>query len=118
MLGNLPDVVDCDLCKHERFGAGPQAATESDDEHNHVAVKVGRVHAQCLADDWNVGQRRVDDAITQPRIALQYEPQNGREHQQQRKDREEPVVGEQRGMATGAMPPESVDAIEHKIEGP
>ena len=81
MVGDLPNVVDCGLRKHKRFCAGPQASTESDYEHHHVAVKIGRVHAQCLADDWDVGQRRVDDAIAQPRIALQYETQNGGEHQ-------------------------------------
>ena len=76
MLGDLPDVVDCYLRKHKRLGAGPQAATDSDDEHCHVAVKVVRVHAQCLADDWNVGECRVDNAIAQPRVALQRESQD------------------------------------------
>ena len=49
---------------------------------------------QLAADQQELPQRRIDDRAAQVRIAAQEKAEHRRCHQQEREDREEPVIGQ------------------------
>jgi len=61
--------------------------------------------ADLVADDRELGHRRVDDPPAQVGVALEHEPEHGHGYQQQREQRQEPVIGEQRRPVAGLVLP-------------
>src|SRR5215218_3039983 len=60
------------------------------------------------------GRRRADDPVGQVGAVLEDEPDDRHQHQQQREQREEPVVGEQGGVAAGLVVAVLLDHGERK----
>ena len=58
------------------------------------------------------------DSVLPVGMALQHEPEHGGEHKQQRKDREDRVVGDERGKVAGLVLAELLDHRERKRQPP
>src|SRR4029079_7393586 len=59
-------------------------------------ASVQRTAAELRADHRELAERGIDDPPLQGGMALQDAPEHGREHEQQRKDGEEAVIGDRR----------------------
>jgi hypothetical protein len=62
-----------------------------------------------VADHRELGHRRVDDPLAEVAAPVEHEPDHGHGHQQQREQREEPVVGQQRGPLAALVLPVLLD---------
>ena len=86
------------------------------DEQPHAAPGEGvrRVLSDLLTEHGELLQRRADDAVRDVLVAD--EPQDRREDQQQREQREKPVVGEQRGELRASVVTEFLDDAEEEAD--
>jgi hypothetical protein len=67
------------------------------------------VPAQLAADHRELSERRVDQLRPQVRIAVQREAEDRHEQQEQGEQRQEPVVGDQRGQVRALVVAELVE---------
>jgi hypothetical protein len=83
-----------------RSGRGSQAAVERaqhpDRQSDAAALEGVHVLAQLAANDRELGERRVDQFRLQVGMPLEYEAEDRHQQEQQREQRQEPVVGDQR----------------------
>lgn len=126
---NAPEVVHRVLGSEKDSHAGPERGGEAEPEGEHASVQ--RASAELRADDGELAKRGVDDLLFDVRVTLEDEAEHRREHEEQREDREEAVVGDRGGevgslivgvllqhrerKAEGAMP--LLEAIERAVSG-
>ncbi len=92
-----PDAVECALRRAGDAKPAQQRRHEPDRQGGGVAGE--RVDLDLIADHRKLTQHGVLDGPLRAGIALQHEPEDRRQHQQQRKQREERVIGDQRREA-------------------
>ena len=97
--GHVPDRLERAAERDGHPEARPQRAGEPDDERHRTAGQRLDLVLELRADDRDPGERRVEHVLLERRVVLQHEPERGDEHQQQREQREERVVGDQRREA-------------------
>ncbi len=68
-----------------------------------------RVQLELIADDRKLPERAVEDPLLLAGVALQDEAEDRHEHEQQREQRDEAVVGDQRGELSGLVVAELLD---------
>ncbi len=76
--------------------AAQQRGHEPDRQRRRVAAQL--MYLDLLADDRELAEDRVLDLVSQPRVALEHEAEDRGQDEQERKQREEGVVGDQRGQ--------------------
>ena len=103
-----------------RRPGGAETAVEraEDPDRQSDAAALERVHvlAQLAADDRELGERRVDQPVLEAGIPLQHEAEDGHEQEQQREQRQEPVVGDQRRQVGALVVAELVDHREGEAQ--
>ena len=82
---------------------GPHRADDADGERDAAALQRRHVLAELLADHGNLRDGGVQHVLLEVRIALEQEAQDRGERQQQREDREEGPVGDERRQARRAV---------------
>ena len=92
---DAPQVVHRILRGEEDAHPGPQRGDDSDSQGE--AVSLERVRLDSRADHRQLGERRADDPVLQIGTAVQREAEDRHEDEQQREEREEPVVRDRRG---------------------
>lgn len=103
-----------------RSARGSQAAVKraQDPDRQPDTAALERVHvlAQLAADDRELGERRVDQPRLQVGIPLEHEAEDGHQQEQQREQRQEPVVGDQRRQVGTLVVAELVGHGERKAQ--
>ena len=75
----------------------PDQTDDPDDEAEPAAAHRVHVPFQLRADDRKVGERGVEQVVTQRRVVVEEEAEDRDEHEQEREDRQEAVIGDQGG---------------------
>ncbi len=94
--------------------AGEQREHDADHERGGAAGE--RVQFELVADDRNLPERAVEDLVLLAGVALQHEAEDRDEHEQQREQRDERVVGDQRGELAGLVVAELLDDRREEAE--
>ena len=92
------------------------AVAQSDDERPRVAFERTGVRRDRRPDDRDLAERRVDDVVAQVLVALEHEAEDRRRGEEQREHRQEPPVGEHRGVAAGLVPPKPVERLDGHVD--
>src|SRR6185436_308966 len=82
---------------------GPERADEPDRERDAAAFQRMELVAQLVADHGYASERGVQHVVPQRGIALEHEPEDGDEREQQREQREERIEGDQCRKAGAAV---------------
>ena len=88
-----------------RAEARPDGQDDTDDQREPAPVERADVLLQLVADHRELREGGVDDPVLQLRVALQDEPEDGHERQEQREQREEAVVGDQGAVVAARSSP-------------
>jgi hypothetical protein len=95
----------------------PAGTPREDHQSNHqadaAAAQPVKVVLYLVADDGELGHRRVQQALLEAGVPAKQEPEHGDHDQQQRKQREEGVVGDHRGQCAAMV----VTELAHDREG-
>ena len=102
-VGHPPLLVERVLGVPDDLEAGPQERGEADHEEDSVHLHAVDVGLDLGADHGEPADEPVDDLVANGGLVLQEEAQDRHERDQQREHRDEPVVGEQRGILLAAV---------------
>jgi hypothetical protein len=92
--GNAPEVVHRVLGGEHDPDTRPESEAKAEPERECASVQ--RTAAELRPDHRELAERGIDDPPLQVGMPLKDEPEHGRENEQQRKDREEAVIGDRR----------------------
>ena len=105
----MPDLLEGVLGRADDAQAAEQQADDADRQRAGAAFQRVDVALQLIADDRELAERRVQDFGLVLRVAFEHEAEHGHEQQQQREQRGEAVVGDQRRELPGAVVAELLD---------
>ena len=106
---DVPDLLEGVLRRADDAEAAQQQADDADRQRAGAALQRVDVALQLIADDRELAERRVQDFGLVLRVAFEHEAEHGHEQQQQREQRGEAVVGDQRRELPGAVVAELLD---------
>jgi hypothetical protein len=109
LAGDVPDRVERVLDALGDAHAAPQRAHDADHQADARALDAADAVLDLPAGDGELGGDRVDDPLLQRRVAGQGVAEQGDEHQQQREQGQEAVVGEQGRVLAGLVVAELPD---------
>ncbi len=111
---HLPGVVVGQLQPDERLHRPPEGGAESDEQRQPAA---GDGAARDLVtDERHRLDRRPDQVVAQVGLVLEHEPDDRARGEEQREQRQEPVVREERSVATGLVPSHPVQRLDGDVD--
>jgi hypothetical protein len=87
---------------------------QATDDHGGIAALESLRVAQLVADDRELAQRRVEDPLLEVAVLFEHEAEYRRQQEEQRKERQETIKGDQRGQIRALVLEELVDDGDRK----
>lgn len=109
VLRNRPDAVQRVLGRLRHTQRSVQHPADADRQRESAAVQRVDVVAELVPEDRELTERRTQHLRLQPGVAVQGEAEDGDQQQEHREEREEAVVGDQRGQVRALVLDELVD---------
>ena len=115
--GNVPDLVERPAERERDAQTRPERPSEPDHERSRAPGQRLDLVLELRTDDRDAGERRVQHVLLERRVVLENEAEYGHQHQQQREQREEGVVGDERREIGGAVVEELAHHRHRKRDG-